>query len=713
MALSALSPQRVWIHAALGFALAVTSGGRAAADAGETAPPRPAPAPVSLRGAWKVLDTYLPSTKSVPRDARSIEVPSNWYQRGWDRDGQLWFVREVELKEAAAWRLEFEGVDYECEVFWDGVSVGGHTGYFAPFALAVPGGAGQHVLAVRVDSPRETTRDWSLHKRLIKGVLGHHDTRPGGAWSVEGQDANTGGIWGDVRVTAATTAWIDRPMVTTATASAASATLELAADIAPMRDGPVTVRWQVIAPRGATVAEGTWRGRGRLTARAELAAPALWWPREYGASPLYRAVFTVGADQRAVRFGVRTVEKDVRSRYKINGVPVFLRGTNYIGSLYLASLDRTAVRRDLELMIQANINAIRVHAHVTSPAFYELADELGLLVWQDFPLQWGYDDSPAFAAEAARQLREMLSSLGHHPSVIHWTAQNEAPWSSSWMVYKYPTYDPDQNRLLSTTLADVLAEDPTRPSQANSGTGEHAWMGWYSGHYREFNQPQAHPILTEYGAQALPNLATLRTILRPDQLWPLDPNLSAWQYHNFQKHELVDLAKVPLGGSLASLISNTQAYQARLLQFAAEGLRRQMWQPITGIFQFMFVEHWPSMSWGVVDYRRIPKPGWEALRRAYQPVLPIAYAYRKDALRLHIVNDRPKAENVTVLVTRELGGKVQYRRRFAHHLAVSSVSALPASLTVPSRAEALRILVIGPSNLILSENYYAPGYFAE
>ncbi|MBK7536958.1 MAG: glycoside hydrolase family 2 [Myxococcales bacterium] len=670
--------------------------------------------PLSLAGPWRVTPSYDPATRALPVEARPMTVPSNWYQQGWDQHGALWFARAVELPAgAAAWRLELDAVDYQCDVFWDGQRLGSHTGYFAPFSFTVPNTSGAHVLAIRVDSPLETARNWSLHKTQIKGVLSHHDTRPGGAWSADGQDASTGGIWGGVRLAPAQTAWIDRPRVTTLRASAATAELQVTAEVTPLGAAPAAVRWHVTSPIGATVASGDWTGRGRLEVSVTVRSPQLWWPREHGAAPLYKLHLSAGADRAATRFGIRTVVRDDNSRYRINGVPVFLRGTNYIGSLYLATLDRAVIQRDLDLMLRANINAVRVHAHVTSPAFYDLADELGLLVWQDFPLQWGYDDSPAFAQEAARQLHDMLELLGGHPSVIHWTAQNEAPWSSEWMTYKYPLYDPDQNRHLSAVLSAVLATDPSRPSQVNSGSAEHAWMGWYSGSYRDFARPQAHPILTEFGAQALPTLTTLRTILQPHQLWPLDANLAAWEYRNFQKHELTTIAKVQLGGSVEALIANTQAYQARLIQFAAENLRRQTWQPVTGIFHFMFVEHWPSMNWGIVDYLRTPKPGFSALRRAYQPVLAMAYPYQKGALRLHVANDRSKPEDVLIVVTRELAGKITYRRRVAHRLRASAVSAVDGTLARPAANETLRLVVTDLRNTPLSENVYAPGYFAE
>ena len=76
------------------------------------------------------------------------------------------------------------------------------------------------------------------------------------------------------------------------------------------------------------------------------------------------------------------------------------------------------------------------------------------------------------------------------------------------------------------------------------------------------------------------------------------------------------------GESVTELIANTQRYQAELLQFAAESYRRQKHAPVGAIFQFMFNECWPSANFGIVDYWRRPKPGFAALARAYQPVLP-------------------------------------------------------------------------------------------
>jgi len=94
------------------------------------------------------------------------------------------------------------------------------------------------------------------------------------------------------------------------------------------------------------------------------------------------------------------------------------------------------------------------------------------------------------------------------------------------------------------------------------------------------------------------------------------------------------------------MIDNTQAYQAELVAMAAESYRRQRYQPVTALFHFMFVETWPSINWGVVDYLRKPKAGYYALQQAYQPILPsiepVTAVWRQGSeatVRLWAIND--------------------------------------------------------------------------
>jgi beta-mannosidase len=610
------------------------------------------PASISLAGEWEfAADLLQPDHANQPtvndQNWRSIQVPSNWFLQGQDVSGVAWYRHHFQIDRSLNGKviqLVFESVDYTGDVWLNGHYLGFHEGYFQPFRFVVSEQLKydtDNVLVVKVNSPiEELGKVWSLHKRIIKGVLNHHDTRPGGAWSVRGQEQNTGGIWAPVSLQISDRVAITHQQVTpeldthfhngiahvdltiiNLTPKPQSVILSLqlqSVNFQDRSDAPI-IQEQILQP-----------GTNQIAVNIPKTDPHLWWTWEHGKPDLYKIDTQILSndqilDRSITTFGFRTIRLNPQSQaWELNGRRIFLRGTNYIASQWLSEMTREKYSIDLQLMQQANINSIRVHAHIEAEEFYRLCDEMGLLVWQDFPLQWGYTDTPKFVTEATRQANDMVTMLYNHPSIFTWSIHNEPPWDATWMKYKYPDYNPNQNRLLDETIYNSLrSHDSTRHLHLASTTREHPWFGWYSGTWQDYGKPTTEPLITEFGAQALPNRSSLEKLFTAAELFPDTPaKLEKWKYHNFQPHETFDLAKVPMGKTTQEFIDNTQQYQAQLIQFAAEAYRRQRYQPVSAIFQFMFVEDWPSINWGVVDYWRQTKPGYEMLKRAYQPILP-------------------------------------------------------------------------------------------
>lgn len=621
---------------------------------------------ISLAGDWwyqtanlKPADIYLPSSKThLQRDAwQKIIIPNNWYSAGLDFSGAVWHKKNFNLgdnldtKQAT---LHFKAVDYAADVWLNGQYLGFHEGYFEPFNFDVTGllKKQDNLLVVRVDSPYEPIEKvWSLKKRQIKGVLNHHDTRPAGAWSVNGQDANSGGIWQEVwlhfsdqlSIQHLTVEPVIKDAILTDKVDNLALQIQLQLSMAQPqalkakitieqingKDNKPPINIDIDASQLLKVSENQYQ----ISQSVLVNQLKTWWPQGYGESAVYRVKIDLFdeknhlLDSMTQRFALRTIRyDDDQFAFYINGRRLFLRGTNYIASPWLGEVKRQDYQRDLVLMQQANINAVRVHAHIAGQDFYEIADELGMLVWQDFPLQWGYDDSPEFANEAVRQAKAMLTVLHHHPSIFAWSGHNEPPWNAPWMKYKYPDYKPQQNRYLTDAVGAVLASDKTRYSHDYSATDEHLWMGWYSGNWKEHAKRSKVTIVSEFGAQALPDVARLKKIIPASDLWPRtldakDPMWKSWDYHNFQVQETFKNAGISRGDSLESFVKNSQEYQAKLTQLAGESYRRQRYQPVAAMFQFMFNETWPSINWGVMDYTRQAKAGYWALKQAYQPVL--------------------------------------------------------------------------------------------
>lgn len=672
-------------------------------------------AEISLNGTWRYLqmgqelDGYY-EPDYIDRGWHTMEIPNNWFLAGLNYHGVIWFRREFQAEEA--WRghvvrLQFDGVDYFADVWLNGQPLGHHEGYFQPFTYDVSdmlNYGGHNVLAVRVESPyEEYNKVWHHHKTLIKGIFEHHDTRPGGGWGSAGQEYNTGGIWNNVRLVISDYITIDRVLLTP-TLMGKDAHLKAEVRLTNHTDAAASAHVSIElvprnfdAPDRYTLATDTALrpGRNTLTLAGDIERPHLWWPWDRGDPNLYNVTVQVtdsGQEvaRRQFAFGFRKVKVDDDWTWTINGQRFFPRGSNYIGTQWLAEtvpergaeqgktpfplstvvspLDgETFFERDVRLMREANLNFIRVHAHVEPEAFYQAADEAGILVWQDFPLQWGYTDAPAFVDEALRQMRDMVELLYNHPSIVVWCAHNESPWDAPWMADRVPSYDPRQNKRLDQRLQALARElDPTRHVHLNSGTGDtHPYPGWYYGRWQDFANLPGTPMVTEYGAQALPNLETMQRMFTTLELkYDSGEARQAWEFHDFQPQETFDIAGVPRGESIEEFIANSQGYQANLIQFATESYRRAKYNPVQGLFHFMFVEDWPSITWAVVDYYRLPKRGFYALQTAMQPVLPSiewrneefsgvgvpVYRHSQDFwANLWVVNDTPRAFSGAVL----------------------------------------------------------------
>lgn len=609
-----------------------------------------------LDGKW----AFSPGKK--PKHAnewQSINVPANWYKEGHDISGQAWYQRhffashDLDGKKVT---LLLKGIDYQADIWLNDIHLAKQEGYFQETAIDLTPAIklGQtNKLTLKVDSPLEKPQDFSLRKRLLKGIFSHHDTRPGGAWSDRGQEKNTGGIWNSVEIHTSQDLYIKQVSTRAEKTDNTHWTLHATIHSEGESSEAINYHWTLEAYNHEAPPLSGIAQQPEFSITVD--NPALWWPKHLGAANLYHLHITAKKGQqilhsKTIRTAFRHIELDDQKVWSINGQRMLLMGTNYIPTQWLSELDASNIQRDIDLMLEANINTVRVHAHITHPEFYRQCDERGLLVWQDFPLQWGYQDTPEFHEQAHLQLKDMLRQLGNHPSIIHWTLHNEPPWDADWMKWKYPDYDPKQNHELDLSL-NALANklEKSRPISMMSSTREHPWLGWYSGHWLDYAKPTTQAFISEFGSQALPDAAALTRIFGE---FPTPPKQQKnwkgwekWQYHNFQPKESFEIAKIAYPKNTQELIKNSQHYQVRLIQLAAESYRRQAYQPVTALFHFMFVEDWPSMNWGIVDYWRHTKPGYAALQRAYQPILPsiewqqIEYPEGTIELGLWLLND--------------------------------------------------------------------------
>jgi beta-mannosidase len=632
---------------------------------------------IDLNGAWEYL---------CPREKLwlPINIPNNWELGGLNNHaGKVTFRKSFHinhLNSSKKYWIKFNGVDYKAKVILNNEFIGLHEGYFQPFEFNVTKKLrkGINDLLVEVDSCPENKKDWPENKQYIKGVFGHHDIRPGGWHPKYGQDHSTGGIWNTIEFEEAGTERIKNIKVTpTLNKTYTSAKVKI--EIELLKQTKTEIKTQYITIKN----------------------PKLWWTWDHGMPNLYTLNVKIGDLEKSITFGIREIKFDKDQTLYLNGRKVFIRGSNIIPEEYLSQYTEERILKDIQMAKDANLNALRIHAHVTRKEFYEACDRMGVLVWQDFPLQWEYTDKPGFAKKAVLQIKDMINLLYNHPSIVFWCCHNEPLKSRR-------TFDP-------ILYKAAISLDKTRAIIMNSDFKEHPYPGWFVGTMEHFVSLPGKPLVTEFGAQALPNLTTLKKIFSPKDLWP--PNWQKWSYHDFVYEPTFLIAGVKKGKSINEFIKNSQEYQSRLIKFAIERYRSQKFTQISGLFHFLLTEPWPCISYSVVDYFREPKRGYWALKEAFQPLLMIYFPERQsftinDSIRgmFYLVNDYPCGfKNAKLQLTL---GKVKYPEKTINIEPNSCVVAnkivypLPLGKNLKSGKHNLKIAIKDSKGKLISENSY-------
>jgi beta-mannosidase len=581
------------------------------------------PRRLSLSGDWELA--WAEKGEGPPIAGwRTVRVPGSahtqWLEPNqiyshaaeWISGKEWWYRRRFRVPEefrGQRLRLQFEATDYYADVRFNGKLLGRHEGYLDPFEFDITDDAHwgeENEILVRVWAPVHYY--WKHRSYTIKGSYGAVDQKP--------DDITPLGITRPVWVTASASAWIADAAVATTLTGEAAAEVALDLELAGTPDAPLT--WEAtLSPRNF---DSPVHYHLRVSAEAQKAThlvipvdqPQLWWTWDHGKPNLYtlevRLLDAAGqvVDGKSIAVGIREIEK-VGWQFYLNRKRLFIRGSNYYYHLYMSEMNRAAYARDLKLMLGMNINMIRLHCHFSNPEFYDLADEQGVLLWQDFLEAW-YPEDRAFSLRAAALYDPLIRSVRNHPSIALWTTCDE----ESLENYR------DLTKHLSARPA---ALDPQRRPVVRS-TGRygdaHVYHGWYGGSVWEYTQ-MTEEFVSELGATSLPNYETLIKFM-PDQ-WPIRDHAQEWFFRRLQIPEALRAWGDPTGLTLQEYIPRTQAYVARLFQIALERMRRLKYHPAGGILHFHAIDIWPSVTMAAIDFDRVPTAVYDTVRRSFEPVL--------------------------------------------------------------------------------------------
>lgn len=657
----------------------------------------------SLNGAWELIqsgyDTVIPAT--VPGCVHTDLLAAGKIEDPFYRDNELhtlwvgetdWTYRRaftVPLDMLAHERvlLRCEGLDTVATITLNGVTLGHTENMYRTWEFDVKSilTAGENTIQITFASAMEYVREREARGGVLPAWgVGQHKLNSG-SW-IRKQPSNFGWDWGPMLVTCGI--WRDITLIAFDTARLTDV-LVLQNHSQPGQVGlSVRVQAEVTGTAALTArCRASIDGEAVAEASAPLSAgsgeialtihnPRLWWPNGMGSQPLYTvAVELVGPDgalldQDEKRIGLRTLNLDRHDdewgetfQFAVNGTPFFAKGGNWIpADTFVTRLTPDDYRRLLEDSAAANLNMIRVWGGgiYEADAFYDICDELGLCVWQDFIFACatypGFDQD--FLADVKHEAEDNVQRLRHHASLALWCGNNEleqglvgSKWTARTMSWE------DYGAIFDTLLPEAVHRlDPQRdywPGSPHTPRGDrsywqspeagdtHLWSVWHGKEPFEWYRDTFHRFVSEFGFQSFPEPHTTYTYTLPE-----DRNLTSYVMEHHQRsgngnalivHYMTDWFQLP--SSFEMWLWLSQILQGLGIKYAVEHWRAHMPRTM-GALYWQINDCWPVASWSSIDYFG----RWKALhymaKRFYAPLL--------------ITGQEDETGAVTVLVTSDL-----------------------------------------------------------
>lgn len=488
----------------------------------------------------------------------------------------------------------------------------------------------------------------------------------------------TAGIWRDLRLEAWSDNRLLRVHVTQDHQPNGRVQLQLRPELARRETG-VRCRWR-LSLNGISVTEGSG---GEIP----VAHPQLWWPNGHGAQPLYLLEVEVGREDGTVigrwvqRIGLRTITLDRQPdaggetfRFVVNGRPIFAKGANWIPvDSFVATLTRSHYARDLRAAAAANMNMIRVWGGgiYESEDFYDLCDELGLLVWQDFMFACAiYPGDAAFARSVRLEAEQQVARLHHRACLALWCGNNEIFALNADLLRKAAlrrAYDRIFHEVLPAAVAKCDGTTPYWPSSPWRGDGDtavtagekrgdtHFWDVWHARHPVKDYEKWRLRFVSEFGMQSYSSPATNATFCTPGHDNVFGPEMENHQKNRAGNQIILDYVsrRYRFPQSQDALIYLSQLNQAYCMQTGVEHYRRLM-PHCMGALYWQLNDCWPVASWSSIEYTGRWKALHHVARRFFAPALVTAHVpgdevttignYRQSTVReahLYTVYDAP------------------------------------------------------------------------
>jgi beta-mannosidase len=667
-----------------------------------------------LLAAGRIADPFYGDNVT---DARWIET-RDWVYRA------SFTIAEGEAKKPV--RLICESLDTFASVYLNGELLARHENQFRRLMVDVTGKlrAGENVLAIAFEAPMPATvrragprlAHWNdpwerLYVRKSQMSFGWD-------WAAR---TPTVGIVDPIRLEFSDGVWASdvyvsgRPLPGGKGTIRASVDVTLAAGAAP---GPVTAEMLIDGKLVATSEASLGTASTRVSLEHELLHAELWWPKELGKPHLYVVDVRIRRGQSVLfectrRCGIRDIKLVLRDPaspngsvfyFEVNGQRLWAKGENWLPLDFLHTrVTPDQYRAYMNLLISGGVNCLRIWGGgiVEHSPFYDLCDELGLLVWHDFFYACGvYPKNEAFLEEARAEAIDIVTRLRSHPSLALWCGNNEnevlavqlSPGDRFHAIYY------DILPKVTSELTPDVAYHPGSPSSPSGKThpdsmeegDRHNWDVWFSAKSTEYLDDQAR-FNSEFGAQSFPQRESLESFIHPADLFkpgavshadgPSPGYLMA--RHGAQLEKI--LPRSAAFGALFNvdnLVATTQAFQAETIGRYIRHYRRLL--PMTGgVVLWNYTSTWPSICWAAIDFYRRPKQAFYECKRCFRPLVVgiEPTSEQQETYAAHVSLDRPGAAR----------GIVSFELREIASGDVIASERGEARLDGPSAIEALRI----------------------
>jgi beta-mannosidase len=592
---------------------------------------------------------------------------------------RLWvFRRTLEVPQAGkdqTVRMIFAGLDYRYEIRIDGALVAGGEGMFHAVTISLEANQGKRVqIEVRLMPPPQTKEEgWEATKaQFARGW----DFAP---------ELRTVGIWDDVWLEVVPRLRVENAFIETRLQNSQRALVTVHAELSET----VKRGWMDISLCGVR-RRVPLLGVDRVTAFVEIESPRLWWPNALGEPALHDLSLSLAVENRRTeifvqKVGLREVGRipaqgqrptDIPLQFTVNGVPFFINGMNWVPpDSCVGDITPDQYDRQLEKFQAGHVNLVRVwggglreKAH-----FYEKCDQLGLLVFQEYPIACGMGASESFYRQLQAEARQIARTLRRHPSVFLFCGGNEnyhywnmldsdeprlkkaarlaqiavndgKPFNGrEWLAGAVKRYDEPVHLLLGGITAEECPHCLYQNTSAMEGEGEvHGIWTWdprIGDHrYRGFESLHAYWRAADqhlYSEASVPSIANLETVREvtgktsnklpdfDDGTWKLHHGFgAAWDGNRDVWLDIPSAEKVfgPIR-NLGELTKLNQYLQAEGGRFMIEELRRK--QPVvSGVIWWGANEPWPGLAGNaLIDYHGRAKLSWPIVANAFAPVI--------------------------------------------------------------------------------------------